>query len=196
MANWLFADHALWFSIPAILGTLYFALHFAFGQLGGDADVDADVDVDVDFDGDVGDSPETEFKVLSLNTISAFAMGSGWMGLGALKLTDLGFGGAAVIAILSGAGIAWVLVTLVRSLMKLQSSGNVRLDSTVGRNGTVYVQIPPAGEGSGRVTLVVDNKQREFNAVQRGSEPIASRTRVNVVDIDQTGNCVMVEVAS
>lgn len=192
MNDWLFSDHALWFSIPAILGTLYFVLQLVIGELGGDADVD----VDVDLDGGTGDSPTAEFRVLSLQTISAFAMGSGWMGLGALRVMDLGFGAACVVAILSGVAIAWVLVTLLRSLMSLQSSGNIRLDATIGQRGTVCVQIPPTGEGSGRVTLVIGKKQREFYAVQRGDEMIASHTRVGVVDIDETSNTVTVEVLS
>lgn len=188
MGGWLFDDYAYLFSVPAILGTAYFLINLILGGLGGDADIDFEID------GDVGDTPTAEFRVLSLQTVSAFAMGSGWMGLAALHFMGLDFTTATLIAIASGVAIAWMLISVLKAAWRMQSSGNISLDDAMGQAGTVYVQVPAKDSGSGRVTLVLGKKQREYNAVQLGDEPIASKTRVGVVGIDRASNTLTVEV--
>lgn len=184
MVEWLLGGNAWWFSVPALLGTAYFVLNLVIGEMGADADLDVDA----------ADSPTSEFRVLSLQSISAFAMGSGWMGLGALRLLEWSTGAAVVVAVAGGVGVAWLVIWLLGKMMRLQSSGNVRLGSTLGERGTVYVAVPPSGDGSGRVTLVVGGKQREFNATQDGDMMIPSRARVKVIGVDEAGNTVKVEV--
>lgn len=82
--DFLFANGAIWFSVPALLGALVLVLQLLLGQLGGDLDADIDTGVDVGGDFGEGDSPGAEFGWLSMQTISAFATGSEWMGLAAL----------------------------------------------------------------------------------------------------------------
>jgi hypothetical protein len=185
--DWLFADNAYLFSVPAILGSAYFLLNLLMGELGGDADGDVDLG-----DGG-GDSPAAEFRVLSLQTISAFAMGSGWMGLASLRVMDTSFTVSTLIAIGSGLVVAWVLLSLLRALWTLQSSGNIPLDAALGKTGTVYIAVPPKGEGSGRVTIVVNKRRREYSAVQHGGVAIESKTRVGIVGVDHASNTVSVE---
>jgi hypothetical protein len=184
--EWLFADNAYLFSVPAIAGTAYFLISLVLGELGGDADADLGVDA--------GDTPTAEFRVLSLQTFSAFAMGSGWAGLTSLRVLELGFTGATLVAIGAGLGAAWLIVTLLRAVLGLQGSGNIPLDATLGQTGTVYVQVPPKGQGSGRVTVVINNRRREYGAVQHGDEAIATNTRVGIVGVDHPSNTVCVEV--
>ncbi len=186
--NWLIGAQALWFSVPAVAGTMYFLLQLVLGQLGGDVDMDTEFDLDAN-GGDVGG----DFRVVSLQTLSTFAMASGWMGLATLNFTNSGMTVAAVVAVLSGIAVAWFLLFLLRALFKLQSSGNLDLSSAIGKTGRVYILIPPMGEGRGKVQLVVQGRQAVLNAVQTGSEPIASRTPVRVVEIDKARNVMIVE---
>jgi hypothetical protein len=194
MLDSLFSGGGIWFSIPAIIGSLYFFVQIFMGGIGGDAGLD----VDLDFDGDIGagDAPGIEFGVLSAQTLSAFFMGSGWMGFAALRLLDVGMAGAVGIAIISGVFFGWMIMKVMRSMMKLQNSGNVSITDTIGMSGDVYVQIPPEGEGTGRVTVVLGTRQREFNAVQSGHEPIPSHTSVKVADANTTTNTLTVERSS
>ncbi len=188
----LIDDHALWFSAPAVAGSLYFLISLVLGGLGGDVDVDLDGDIDV-----TADDPGGEFRVISLQTISAFAMGAGWMGLAAYRLTDLGFTGAVIVAVLTGLGVAWLLATVFKALYKLQSSGNVSIGSAVGLTGEVYIAVPRADAGRGRVKVVLEGRRRVFDAVQApgdgAGEPIASRTMVRVSGVDTTTNTITVE---
>ncbi len=177
--QWLVSSEALWFSVPAVAGTLYLVMQVVLGQIGGELDLDADAG--------------GEGRVLSLQTLSAFAMGSGWIGLATLNLTDIGFNGSVVIAVLAGVAMAWLLVFLLRTMLKLQSSGNLSLTAAVGETGRVYVEIPPVGRGRGRITVVLQGRQAELSAVQQGAEPIASRTPVKVIDADEARNVLIVE---
>ncbi len=189
--DFLFANGAIWFSVPALLGTLVLVLQLVLGQLGGDLDADIDTGMDGDFG--EGDSPGSEFGWLSIQTIAAFAMGSGWMGLAAMRALEVGFPVAVLIAIASGFAIAWLMVTLMRSFLKLQRSDNITLDQTVGLEGTVYIMVPPSGQGRGRVTVVIGDRRREMDAVQDGAEALAANARVRVARVDRAGNAVSVE---
>lgn len=188
----LFGDAAVWFSAPALFGTGYLVISLLMGQLGGDVDLDMDGDVDLTID-DGGHDGSHDFKVLSLQSIAAFSMGAGWMGLVSYRGLGLNEGASALIAMVSGIAVASLMINSLRMLMKLQSSGNIALGRAIGATGTVYVEVPPKDGGRGRVTVVLDNRQREFNAVQVGESAIASRTRIAVVGIDTATNTVTVE---
>lgn len=175
--------------MPAVVGTLYFLIQFTLMELGGDFDTDVDIDIDTPSH----DTPGHEFKVISLQTLSAFFMGGGWMGFGAYRLLDLGTFLSCVVAVLSGAAVGWLLVTLLRKLLKFQSSGNISLSDMVGLVGDVYVQIPPEGQGTGRVKIVVEGHQREINAVQHGDTLIPTSTRVKVRRANEAADSIVVE---
>ena len=89
--------------------------------------------------------------------------------------------------------MAWLFVFLLRSMLKLQSSGNLSLSAAVGETGRVYVEIPPVGKGRGRITVVFQGRQAELSAVQQGAEASASRTPVKVIDADEARNVLSVE---
>src|SRR5689334_25043112 len=90
----LLTGPALWFGVPALIGTALFLLRtvmiLAGGHHGGDFHSGADfhgaghsADHSVDHDHDKQSAGA--FKALSLQTITAFAMGFGWAGLAALN---------------------------------------------------------------------------------------------------------------
>lgn len=184
----LFGDAAVWFSVPALFGTAYLVIQLLMGQLGGELDLDMDGEMDISTE-DGGH----DFRVLSLQSIAAFSMGAGWMGLAAYRALDLGPGASALIAAVSGVAVASLMINLLRFMLRLQSSGNIELGRALGATGTVYIEIPPKDKGKGRVTVVLSNRQRELSAVQVGDEPIPSRTRIAVVGIDTATNTVTVE---
>lgn len=196
MLDNLFENGGVWFTIPAIIGTVYFLFQIFLGGLGGDLDLGIDADLDFDSGLGGGDAPGVEVGVLSLQTLSAFFMASGWSGFAALRLLGMDMTGAVLVAVVAGVAFSWMLVWLMRKMLLLQNSGNVRIGQTVGLAGDVYIQVPPAGQGTGRVKLVLGTRQREFNAVQSGTEPIATNTRIRVVQADPTTNTLTVETVS
>lgn len=194
MMQQFLGDSAVWFTVPAVAGTLYFVIQMLFQGLGGDADFDMDVSADLGTDVSHHTAGH-DFKVLSLQTLSAFFMGGGWMGLAAYRLLDLSPLLSSLIAVGAGLGVGWMLVALLRATLKLQNSGNIELSDAVGLVGVVYVSIPEAGAGGGRVKLVIQNRSREYNAVQTGDEPIPTGTRVRVASTNPGSNRLIVERA-
>jgi len=189
MLSAFLGDNAAWFTVPAVVGTLYFVVQLFLMNAGGD------LDFDVDADGLHGHDATGEIRILSLQSISAFFMGAGWMGLAAYRLLDLSFGLSAMVAILGGVAAGWLIVSTSKLVLKLQSSGNIDIGDTVGLAGDVYVQVPPAGHGRGRVKLVVQNRLREYDAVQDGDVPLPSGTRVKVSRVDTASNTLRVDPA-
>ncbi|MFI4916813.1 MAG: hypothetical protein ACIAS6_09955 [Phycisphaerales bacterium JB060] len=187
MLDWFFADGAIWFAIPALFGTGLFVIQLLAGELGGDFDVDVDVDTDMSGAGD--------FRALSIQTVAAFCLGSGWMGLGAFRVLDLGMTGSVAIAVVSGVGVAWLMGWMTRQVFKLQRSGNIGISSAAGLTGDVAVTVPPANKGRGAVSVVINGNRREYDAVQAGDEPIPPRTSVRIVSADNQTNTLLVERA-
>lgn len=192
MMDILFADHAPWFAAPALFGTGVLLIQLLMGQVGGDGSIDIDFDMDLDIDAH-GDHPGAEFGILSLQSISAFFLGYGWIGLAAYRFLDLGFTGAAFIAVLSGVGVAWFMVYLLKSFLKLQNNTNVSIHQAVGLEGEVYATVPPAGTGRGEIILVINQSQHNYFATQDGDQPIPSRTRISVTKADSASNTIVVE---
>ncbi len=94
MSDLFFAGSAIWFSVPALIGTGFFLLRTTLmfvggvddGGMGADVDVDVDFDVDVDMDMDVdldhGDSSarssfEFSRRFLMRTSSSGFLNGRG-----------------------------------------------------------------------------------------------------------------------
>ena len=189
MMDILFADLAPWFTAPALLGTGVLFIQLLMGEIGGDGALDLDLDLDVDHT----DHPGAEFGILSLQSISAFFLGYGWVGLAAYRFLNVGFTGAAIIAILAGVGVAWLMVWLLRTFLKLQNNTNVSIHQAVGLEGEVYATVPPEGTGRGEIILVINQSQHNYFATQEGPEPIPNRTRVRVTRADAASNTIIVE---
>jgi hypothetical protein len=175
--------NATWFTIPALVGTGVFLLRVLLMMLGG-AGVDIHHDFDVHADtGDVHSDTGDALKLLSVQSITAFLMGFGWGGLGSLKGSGWNELTSVLVGLVCGAGMVWLVGILLRAAWGLQSSGNVPIDSTVGADGTVYVSIPEQGHGQGQVRVVVENRQRIYNAVS-GGPALATQARVKVIGVN------------
>ena len=199
---------AIWFGVPALVGTVFFSLRMALMLIGGaDADagfdVDVNFDVDVDFDVDVGDvdaisetggdpgDSTQAFKALSVQAIAAFVMGFGWAGLGALSGLGWGLYVSIAVAMLGGGGMVWFLGKLLRFVYGLQSSGTVAMYQALESEGTVYAQIPAAAAGVGRVRVVIGNRERYYKAITDG-DALPRDAKIRVVDINDEDNSVKV----
>jgi hypothetical protein len=197
MRDLLFGPVAIWFSIPAIVGTAFFALRTLLMLVGGDADSglgDADLDAgDFDSLAEAGESGESAyaFKVLSVQAVSAFMMGFGWGGLAALRGSGLspwvsvGVGGAI------GGVFMLFLARALRFVYGLQSTGNLPIYRALEAEGQVYAQIPAAGAGRGEVRVLIGDRERYYRAVSDGPA-LPTGSKVRVVSIDEDDNSVTV----
>ncbi len=183
MMDLLFGNYASWFTVPAVVGTLYFFVQIVFMNVGGDMDMDSGG----------GDGGGSDLSIISSQSIAAFFMGAGWVGLSAYRVLDLGFSASCFAGVLGGVGAGWLLVATSKLVLKLQSSGNIAISEAVGLTGNVSVLVPAMGQGRGRVKLVVQSRLREFDAVQDGESPIATGARVKVGRVNTAANTLTVE---
>jgi len=142
----------------------------AFVGLDGDADADADVDADVDVDAEIeadadgtyddfehgaeADSAETitSFRLVSVRSVLAFCTLFSWAG--AMYMSRGYSTQSSLLYGLIWGGAAMVIVALIFHLMRrMAETGTPQLATCVGRNGTVYLDIPEGGRGEVRVPV-------------------------------------------
>lgn len=118
--------------------------------------------------------------LFSSHTLSAFFMGFGWGGVLFIRSgTPLPL--ATLAAALCGLGMMAAMFFLLRSLLKLQSSGNLDYSKAVGSDATVYVTLPGDGlDGGGQIELQLQG--RVITAAARSTAPgrVAPGTRVRI----------------
>jgi len=188
MFEMLFAGPAIWFAVPALVGTGIFFIKCSLMVLGvADFDVGADAPDLGDLPPDAGPTDAASngaFEFLSVQTLSAFAMGGGWSGLVALRTFDLGVPIALVAGVLGGMGVAWMLMKGMQVILKLQASGNIDIHSAVDREGDVTLGIPGRRMGRGAVRVIIEERQREYPAVTDAPEGVKTGQRVLITSIN------------
>ncbi|MBL8795092.1 MAG: NfeD family protein [Planctomycetia bacterium] len=71
---------------------------------------------------------------------------------------------------------------LMKLMHRLKSDGTARIERAVGLNGTVYLTIPAGKQGAGKVTLNLQNRLVEYQAVTAtGPLPTGSSIVVTAV---------------
>lgn len=136
--------------------------------------------------GDVGHVGEdlAFFKWLSVKTVVACLT---FFGLAGLAAEHGGMSPWASLGLAVAAGTAAIVVVafVMTSLAKLQSRGNVRLENAVGRSARVYLRVPGARQGVGKVTVAVQGRSVEVAASTGGPEiPTGAQVRVLAADGD------------
>jgi len=196
MIELLFGPTASWFTIPAIVGTMFFLGRVVLMLVGGvDADGFDGLDGADGFDGDVSlDDSSDAFQILSVQTIATFMMGFGWGGLGAYLGSGLPIFVAVPIGLITGVAMVWLLAKLLGLVMGLQASGTMPLYHALEAVGTVYAEVPGEGGGQGQIRIVVGERERYLWATTEG-EALPRNTEVKVVKVDEESNRVEVERA-
>jgi hypothetical protein len=168
----------------AVAGGTLLVGQFLLGVFGGDHDGhldhgDGHFDAGHDAGDDGGEGAPFFFGMLSLRTIAAALT---FFGLGGLASYYGGLqpGYCILIAVGSGALAMYLVAYVMRMLSRLRSDGSVRIENAVGTTGTVYLRIPGNRAGAGKVTLVVQGRTVECQAIT-GQDAIPTGARVRVV---------------
>jgi hypothetical protein len=178
------------YSAMAFLGTIIYIIKMILLLVGGDMDADSDlttIDDGVDMDGG------TTFSLISIQSILAFFMGTGWTGLAALyewELDSLATLGTAV-----GVGFIFLVMSafLTFKIKSLNHVPKINLKDAQGKTGRTYTTIPAQGEGVGQVEVTVGGKQQILQAMSSGSK-IESFTAVKIDQVDDSGNLIVSKV--
>lgn len=152
-----------------------------------DGDMDLSAAPDTDTEGVFGDSGLAEisdsgFDFLSLFTlrgIIAFLVVFGWVGA-AMSSAEAPMYLTLPVAFVSGFAMMTVIALLLRAVMRLRSDGSLDNRNAVGASGRVYLTIPAARTGEGKIQLLLQGVLTEREAVTDDEEAIPTGAEVVV----------------
>jgi len=133
-----------------------------------------------------GDAPDDHqsggtlwlFKVITFQTIVAAVAFFGIAGKAALA-SNISATTALVIAIGAAFAAMHIVYYLARSLHRFNADGTVQVGRAVGQAGTVYVPIPAANAGAGKIHMNLQNRTVELQAMTTaGRLPSGAKIRV------------------
>lgn len=178
------------FLIAAIAGGTVMLCQFAltlFGAGGGEDSFDGDFDAGDSIDSShhaAGHHQDANwlFKALSLRTLVAAIA---FFGVAGMAASSAGSTPAPALAIALAAGLAamYGVYYLMHSIGRLTSSGNEQIDNALGCRATVYVPVPANRRGAGKVTLTMQNRTVEYQAVTDDEQPLRTGETVEVVAV-------------
>jgi membrane protein implicated in regulation of membrane protease activity len=153
----------------------------------GDVDVsDADVSEGVFGDNEITEIPDDfgleGLRILTVKEIISFLVVFGWVGI---VLESVGAQLFITIPVSAVCGLATMLLLafLMRAVMKLRSDGNIDTKNAIGTSGKVYLTIPPARSGEGKVQLLLQGSFVELGAVTDDETAIPTGSEIVVVGV-------------
>ncbi len=164
---------AVTYALMAAVGTLLFTIRLVIAMFAGDAG---------DFDVDVDPGTDASFTLFSLLSVTAFIMGTGWMGLACRFDWDLSRPVSVIVAVGFGVTMMCTASGMMFMTRRLNQSVTYDLETAVGKSARVYMTVPPKGEGQGKVQVSVSGRLKTMDAVSAGP-PLAAHADVRVVGV-------------
>ena len=171
----------------AIAASLVFIIQMTLTFIGiGDHDADLSMPDATDIpDGDTLDTGGA-MQLFTIRNLINFLLGIGWGGVcfwSVIPLRPL----LAIVAILCGSVFVAMFLFMFRQMKKLESNGAFRIQDCVGMVCPVYLRIPDAREGQGKVQISLHGSVQEISAMTDGTFiPTGARVRVIQVIDDNT----------
>ena len=183
------------FACIAIPATVMLLIQMVLTLIGlggdeGDADVEAEADgiddgIEID-DADEaferGDVFDGGLRLFTLRGLIAFFSVMGWVGTICCG-SGLHLALSILISVASGFLAMTVLALLMKWLFSLQYDGTENVREALGVSGTVYLRIPPARTGKGKINAIIQGKLCEKYAVTDEETIINVDEEVTVVVI-------------
>ena len=149
-----------------------------FVGLGTDTDVDAGP-----MDGSVDSMEDGALSgVFSFRNLVNFLLGYGWAGVLVHDSIEKGWL-LQLIAIAVGLVFVLAFVFMFRQVMKLSHDGSFKMEEAVGLKADVYLRIPAARTGRGKVQVSVKGSIHEIDAMTDNDTEIATGGQVQIVEV-------------
>ena len=177
-----------------IAASLVFVVQSILTFIGADADTDFDTDVDTSMDGAELSNIEGGSNLYTFRNFVNFILGFGWS---TILLQDSIPSWPLLILVSVAVGVALVaaVMYLFKWLASMQQSGNINLEKcAAGREGTVYLTIPAARSGKGKVQISINGAIREYDAVFEGESALKTGTPIRVVDVVDSNTVIVEEI--
>ena len=163
---------------------------FLGADSGGDFDVDTSADIDPTLSNIEGGSNLYTFR----NFVN-FCLGFGWSAI-LLRSSISSTAVLIIVSVLVGAGLVTLVMYLFKWLSGMQQTGNINVyKSAVGCQGKVYLTIPGARAGEGKVQISIQGAVREYNA-QTDGDTIKTGTPIKVTEVINESTLLVEELNS
>lgn len=145
---------------------------------------DGDVHVDHDVHHDAGHDHDSSWFVglLTFRAVVAALMFFGLVGLASSQRFAEDAVAPLGLALAGGFAAMFAVSWIMKQLHQLRAEGTVRIDRAVGTNGTVYLTIPGHKSGVGKVTINLQNRTMEYQAITN-HEALLTGAKVRVVGV-------------
>jgi len=168
------------FWVIACAASLVFVIQtiMTFVGLGTDADVDAGP-----MDGSVDSMEDGALSgVFSFRNLINFLLGYGWAGVLLYDAIDKRWL-LQLVAIAVGVLFVLAFVLMFKQIMKLSHDGSFRMNEALGLDADVYLRIPAARSGRGKIQVSVKGSVHEIDAMTDNTEEIATGGHVKIVKV-------------
>lgn len=157
-----------------------------------DTDHDFDHDADHDFDHDAHDGAHhaAGIRLFTLRGIVALFAVGGWLGV---AMCDLGLSPALAGLIAAAGGFAALVIAalVIKYALRLQENGNIAAKNAVAHTATVYIPIPAARSGCGKVTMNLQERFVEMEALTDCDRTLKTGETVQVVGVTDEDKLVV-----
>ncbi len=169
----------------ALVGGVLLLAQLVFGLLGGEHDTTTH---DGALDGALTHLHHSAHETsggLQLFSVRALTAAVAFFGIGGLGARSLGAATPLTIvaAVLLGVMGMFGVAVSMRAMLGLQRDGTLDIRNAMGKVGTVYVPVPGALSGVGKVTLAVQGRTVEYQAVTLEGSVLPTGAPVVVVGI-------------
>ncbi|MBQ9641696.1 MAG: NfeD family protein [Bacteroidaceae bacterium] len=167
----------------AVVSSLIFLVQAVLTLLGMDHDLDFDFDAANFDDGtmDLGGG----LSLFTVRSLINFFVGFGWAGVSFYSFVSPKWL-LYLLAVAVGMGFVWLYFFIRRQTKRLESDGTIDINDCLGKQCDVYLRIPAARSGHGKVQISLRGSVHEIPAVTDG-ELIPSGTHVRVTEVIDGG---------
>ena len=159
----------------ASFATILFLIKLAlYAITGGDAEVHTDVDTNIETD--------IAFNFISIQSVLAFLMGFGWVGLAGIKQWNMSTLHSALIATAFGLLMMTLSAYLMFCLKKLGKSVKKDYSTCVGKTAKAYTSFAP--NGSGQIEIDFNGQLSIENAINSTDKEIKSFSEIKVIKFE------------
>jgi membrane protein implicated in regulation of membrane protease activity len=175
-------------AVSASFVMVIFLVLMLIGIEGADFDGIDDVS-DIDIINDEPLSGIGGLKILTIRGILAFISMGAWTAYICVNWMHPLL--ASAIGIVVGSISAYLLALAFKATYKLESSGNLDYANAIGQLGTVYIRVPKSKSGKGKITLTIQERYIEVDAMTEWDQDLMPKTVVEVVGIEDTTTLII-----
>src|SRR5690606_35093541 len=95
----------------------------------------------------------------------------------------LSTGATLVFSVLSGAVVVAIMIFLLRAMARLKQSGTMDISTAINKTATVYLFIPAARGGTGKVHVQIQGAMRELPAITDEKQDISTGSLVTIAGV-------------